>query len=105
MGRIALCLAAKQPGRAPNSDTACRFHVLPPIFHDTRKGWSCCEKRVYDWDEFEQLEGSVGLRAGCFLSRCFVSSSPTFGAGRAMFVPRHARLVAFVGGPHGDLSG
>ncbi|CAB1119694.1 unnamed protein product [Ectocarpus sp. CCAP 1310/34] len=42
---------------ADNSDTACRFHTGPPIFHDTRKGWSCCKKRVYDWDEFEQLEG------------------------------------------------
>lgn len=41
----------------PCSDTACRFHTAPPIFHDTRKGWGCCEKRVYDWDEFEQLVG------------------------------------------------
>ncbi|CAN0399236.1 unnamed protein product [Ascophyllum nodosum] len=40
-----------------NSDTACRFHKAPPIFHDTRKGWGCCEKRVYDWDEFEQIQG------------------------------------------------
>lgn len=40
-----------------NSDTACEFHTAPPIFHDTRKGWGCCEKRVYDWDEFEQLKG------------------------------------------------
>lgn len=44
-----------------NSDMACRFHTAPPIFHDTRKGWGCCEKRVYDWDEFEQL---VGCQAG-----------------------------------------
>eukprot|EP00752_Nemacystus_decipiens_P003243 g3001.t1 len=40
-----------------NSENACRFHTAPPIFHDTRKGWGCCEKRVYDWDEFEQLQG------------------------------------------------
>ncbi|CAN0290182.1 unnamed protein product [Discosporangium mesarthrocarpum] len=40
-----------------NSDSACRHHTAPPIFHDTRKGWGCCEKRVYDWDEFERLEG------------------------------------------------
>ena len=43
--------------QSPFSDTACRFHIAPPIFHDTRKGWGCCEKRVYDWDEFEQLKG------------------------------------------------
>lgn len=37
---------------AENSDAACRFHTAPPVFHDTKKGWSCCPKRVYDWDEF-----------------------------------------------------
>ena len=49
------------------SDTACRFHTAPPIFHDTRKGWGCCEKRVYDWDEFEQLEGGLTLLFCCSL--------------------------------------
>ncbi|CAM9654957.1 unnamed protein product [Choristocarpus tenellus] len=42
-----------------NSDSACRHHTAPPIFHDTRKGWGCCKKRVYDWDEFEQLVGCI----------------------------------------------
>ena len=39
-----------------NSDTSCSHHVLPPLFHDTRKGWTCCkDKMVYDWDEFQQI--------------------------------------------------
>ncbi len=25
------------------------------IFHDTKKGWTCCNKVVYDWDEFQKL--------------------------------------------------
>lgn len=41
-----------------NMPTACKHHVAPPIFHDTKKGWSCCKhKMVYDWSEFETIEG------------------------------------------------
>lgn len=26
-----------------------------PIFYDLKKGWTCCNKIVYDWDEFQAL--------------------------------------------------
>ncbi|CAH0490145.1 unnamed protein product [Peronospora farinosa] len=40
-----------------NSDQACRHHILPPLFHDMKKGWQCCSsKMVYDWDDFEKIE-------------------------------------------------
>lgn len=43
-----------------NNDTACRHHALPPLFHDTKKGWGCCkEKMAYDWDEFSKIAGCV----------------------------------------------
>lgn len=42
-----------------NSEEACRFHKAPPVFHDTKKGWSCCAKRVYDWDEFHTVSVEV----------------------------------------------
>jgi len=38
-----------------NNPTACRHHTAPPVFHDTKKGWACCPKRVYDWDEFNTV--------------------------------------------------
>jgi hypothetical protein len=42
---------------AENHDTACRHHAMPPLFHDTKKGWQCCSsKMVYDWDDFEKIE-------------------------------------------------
>lgn len=47
---------------AENSDTACRFHTAPPVFHDTKKGWSCCPKRVYDWDEFHLVRPTRASR-------------------------------------------
>ena len=40
-----------------NNGTACSFHSGKPIFHDTRKGWDCCQQIVYDWDSFQQIKG------------------------------------------------
>eukprot|EP00512_Aurantiochytrium_limacinum_P008484 CAMPEP_0171549632 /NCGR_PEP_ID=MMETSP0960-20121227/6554_1 /TAXON_ID=87120 /ORGANISM="Aurantiochytrium limacinum, Strain ATCCMYA-1381" /LENGTH=337 /DNA_ID=CAMNT_0012098353 /DNA_START=53 /DNA_END=1066 /DNA_ORIENTATION=+ len=41
-----------------NNDHACRYHSKPPVFHDTRKFYSCCEDKVaWDWDSFEAIEG------------------------------------------------
>lgn len=38
-----------------NKEGACLYHPGKPIFHDTKKGWTCCQKVVYDWDEFQKL--------------------------------------------------
>lgn len=36
----------------------CRYHRLPPVFHETAKYWACCpKKKAYDWDEFQQIPG------------------------------------------------
>ncbi|CAO3600243.1 unnamed protein product [Absidia cylindrospora] len=40
-----------------NIDNACQFHPGAPVFHEGLKGWSCCKKRVDDFDEFLQLPG------------------------------------------------
>lgn len=41
-----------------NAPGSCTHHVAPPIFHDTKKGWSCCRhKMVYDWKDFETIVG------------------------------------------------
>ena len=40
-----------------NSGAACRFHSGKPIFHDLKKGWSCCQSVAYEWDEFEKIQG------------------------------------------------
>lgn len=44
-----------------NTDSSCNFHDGKPIFHDIKKGWTCCNKIVYDWDEFTKL---VGCKTG-----------------------------------------
>jgi len=40
---------------ATNADQACTFHPGPPIFHERQKGWSCCNKICYDFDEFMNI--------------------------------------------------
>ncbi|CEP15258.1 hypothetical protein [Parasitella parasitica] len=42
---------------AENKDNACQYHEGAPIFHEGLKGWSCCKKRVSDFDEFLALPG------------------------------------------------
>lgn len=47
----------KQYREEDNSETACKHHVSPPVFHETKKGWGCCkEKMAYDWDDFIKIE-------------------------------------------------
>ena len=38
-----------------NGEGQCHFHPGQPIFHDLKKGWTCCNKIVFDWDEFQKL--------------------------------------------------
>jgi disease resistance protein len=47
----------KQYTDAENHETACRYHDGKPIFHDIKKGWTCCNVIVYDWEEFMQIVG------------------------------------------------
>ena len=43
---------------AENTDTACRHHVNHPMFHDTRKWWTCCDGvKVYSFDEMLTIPG------------------------------------------------
>jgi hypothetical protein len=36
----------------------CKYHRLPPVFHETAKYWACCPtKKAYDWDDFQAIPG------------------------------------------------
>ena len=38
-----------------NADDACAYHPGPPVFHERKKGWACCDVHVYDFDEFMRV--------------------------------------------------
>jgi hypothetical protein len=40
-----------------NEDSECVYHSGKPVFHDGLKGWSCCQKRVVDFDSFLKIGG------------------------------------------------
>ncbi|KAF1816932.1 chord-domain-containing protein [Eremomyces bilateralis CBS 781.70] len=35
----------------------CRHHPGAPVFHEGSKGWSCCKRRVLEFDQFVKIEG------------------------------------------------
>jgi len=47
----------KQYLKSDNDGTKCSFHNGKPMFHDLKKGWSCCNQVAYEWPEFEKLKG------------------------------------------------
>eukprot|EP00834_Sanchytrium_tribonematis_P004148 NODE_188_length_13518_cov_0.721142.p8 type:complete len:307 gc:universal NODE_188_length_13518_cov_0.721142:4329-5249(+) len=49
MNECARCKAPKEP--------QCIHHSGKPIFHDGLKGYSCCQKRVVDFDDFLKIPG------------------------------------------------
>ncbi|BGP46135.1 hypothetical protein JCM10450v2_001975 [Rhodotorula kratochvilovae] len=38
-------------------DGECNYHPGVPIFHEGSKGYSCCKRRVLEFDEFLRIEG------------------------------------------------
>lgn len=39
------------------SDEQCVYHPGHPLFHEGSKGWTCCKRRVLEFDEFMRIEG------------------------------------------------
>jgi len=38
-----------------NGDELCKFHPGPPIFHERKKGWACCNETRWDFDDFLKI--------------------------------------------------
>ncbi|KAI3642826.1 hypothetical protein MP228_012381 [Amoeboaphelidium protococcarum] len=39
------------------SNLICHFHPGAPVFHEGSKGWSCCSRKVLEFDEFLKIKG------------------------------------------------
>ncbi|KAI0484869.1 Pyruvate/Phosphoenolpyruvate kinase-like domain-containing protein [Xylariaceae sp. FL0804] len=70
------CGAAYRRGQA-RGEERCVHHPGAPIFHEGSKGYSCCRRRVLEFDQFMRIEG-------CKTSprHLFVGSGGGGGAGR-----------------------
>lgn len=43
--------------RGTGSEAVCVHHPGAPVFHEGSKGWSCCKRRVLEFDEFLKIPG------------------------------------------------
>jgi hypothetical protein len=50
------CKATYKNGQ-DRADEKCVHHPGVPIFHEGSKGYSCCKRRVLEFDEFMKIEG------------------------------------------------
>ncbi|OJJ79000.1 cysteine and histidine-rich domain-containing protein [Aspergillus glaucus CBS 516.65] len=50
------CNAGYDPS-IPREEEKCVHHPGQPVFHEGSKGWSCCKKKVLEFDEFLRIQG------------------------------------------------
>ncbi|KAG0166635.1 hypothetical protein DFQ28_007155 [Apophysomyces sp. BC1034] len=43
--------------RSNGTEAACRYHPGAPVFHEGSKGWSCCPRKVLEFEEFLKIQG------------------------------------------------
>lgn len=48
---------ATYTGSTARDEEKCVHHPGQPIFHEGSKGWSCCKRRVLEFDEFLKIPG------------------------------------------------
>ena len=47
----------------------CVHHPGQPIFHEGSKGWTCCKRRVLEFDEFLKIEGCKNKKRHLFVGK------------------------------------
>lgn len=48
---------------------SCVYHPGQAVFHEGSKGWSCCKRRVLEFDEFMKIEGCKTRDRHCFVGK------------------------------------
>ncbi|KAJ9072060.1 hypothetical protein DSO57_1031071 [Entomophthora muscae] len=48
--------------RKDGKESACAFHPGAPVFHEGSKGWTCCKRKVLEFDEFLKIKGCKGAK-------------------------------------------
>lgn len=48
---------------------SCVYHPGQALFHEGSKGWTCCKKRVLEFDEFMKIPGCKTRDRHCFVGK------------------------------------
>lgn len=62
------CNESYNPEKA-RSEEVCVHHPGQPIFHEGSKGWSCCKRRVLEFDEFLKIPGCKEKKRHLFVGK------------------------------------
>ncbi|KAL8688505.1 MAG: hypothetical protein Q9218_005603 [Villophora microphyllina] len=65
-------------------DEECIYHPGQAIFHEGSKGWSCCKRRVLEFDEFMKIEGCKRKKR-----HMYIGSNKQDGKEEALLTVRH----------------
>ena len=55
--RRACGASSDRDAKALREEEECVHHPGQPVFHEGSKGWTCCKRRVLEFDEFLRIEG------------------------------------------------
>jgi len=55
--------------KIPRDEEECIYHPGVPLFHEGSKGWTCCKRRVLEFDEFMKIEGCKTKRRHCYVGK------------------------------------
>ena len=47
----------------------CVYHPGAPLFHEGSKGWTCCKRRVLEFEEFMKIEGCKERKGHCYVGK------------------------------------
>ena len=50
-------------------DEKCEYHPGQALFHEGSKGWTCCKKRVLEFDEFMKIPGCKTRSRHCYVGK------------------------------------
>jgi CHORD len=62
------CNAAYDPS-VDRSDEECVYHPGQALFHEGSKGWTCCKRRVLEFEEFMKIEGCKKKKRHLFIGK------------------------------------
>ncbi|KAL4809497.1 chord-domain-containing protein [Aspergillus unguis] len=62
------CGATYKPD-VSRDEEKCVYHPGQPVFHEGSKGWSCCKRRVLEFDAFLKIEGCTEKKKHLFVGK------------------------------------
>ncbi|KAJ0425700.1 chord-domain-containing protein [Aspergillus carlsbadensis] len=62
------CNASYNPD-VSRDEEKCVYHPGHPVFHEGSKGWTCCKRRVLEFDEFLKIEGCADKKKHLFVGK------------------------------------